>query len=155
MRVWSPLMSNVTFNADGPPNIVLPDPPADLIAALTKASAQPQAHAAIAKVVRQFPEMPLVWATLGELVESQALDDQSKVEAYAYFRLVTTAASTPFDRMGGKDRATSGGPIPRTPGSFGASTDCGGWPRRLVRITSRSGAPTFSKCLTPDSAIPL
>ena len=87
MRVWSPLMSNVTFNADGPPNIVLPDPPADLVAALTKASAQPQAHAAIAKVVRQFPEMPLVWATLGELVEGQALDDQSKVEAYAYFRI--------------------------------------------------------------------
>ncbi len=87
MRVSSPLMSNVTFNADGPPNIVLPDPPADLVAALTKALAQPQAHAAVAKVVRQFPEMPLVWATIGELVESQALDDQSKVEAYAYFRI--------------------------------------------------------------------
>lgn len=87
MRVSSRLMSNVTFNADGPPNIVLPDPPADLIAALTKALAQPQTHAAVAKVVRQFPEMPLSWATLGELVESQALDDQSKVEAYAYFRI--------------------------------------------------------------------
>lgn len=41
----------------------------------------------VAALAVKHPESPFVWATLGELIERNAVDDQSRIEAYAYFRI--------------------------------------------------------------------
>lgn len=80
-------MSNVSFSSDGPPEIVLPDPPAELVAGLVRADSALRPRSEAAKIAVKFPDHPSVWALLGELVERQAVDEQSRIEAYAYFRV--------------------------------------------------------------------
>lgn len=68
-------MSEVHFSG-GLPETVLPDPPADVAAALAAASSRDE----VAAVVAAHPRFMEGWARLGETAE----DD---VEAYAYFRV--------------------------------------------------------------------
>lgn len=67
---------------DRPPETVLAPAPAEADAQLRGAMAAPAdgRRAALAAVVRAYPEWPEAWAALGEQVD----DD---VEAYAYFRV--------------------------------------------------------------------
>jgi hypothetical protein len=66
----------------GPPETVLPDPPAAAVRRLTEASAAPVEHRreAVGDVVRAFPDLADGWAALGEL----GRDD---LEAYACYRV--------------------------------------------------------------------
>lgn len=74
-------MSNVNLSS-GLPETVLPDPPADAMAALAVAKADPD-PAQVAKVVARWPRLLEGWADLGK----DAFDGGDPVEAYAYFRV--------------------------------------------------------------------
>jgi hypothetical protein len=69
-------MSSINLSS-GLPETVLPEPPAEVVAALEEAGTD---RAAVAAVVAAYPRLTGGWATLGEL----ATDD---IEAYAYFRV--------------------------------------------------------------------
>jgi hypothetical protein len=76
-------MADVNLSASGPPSTVLPDEPAERLAALRAAIAQTdidRRRAALADVVRRWPRFLDGWAHLG----ANARDD---IEAYAYFRV--------------------------------------------------------------------
>jgi hypothetical protein len=75
-------MSNISLNPSGPPDTVLPSPPADAEEALAAALALPveSRRDAIADVAARWPRYLDAWARLGE----HARDD---TEAYAYFRV--------------------------------------------------------------------
>ncbi len=75
-------MGNVSFSASGPPETVLPPPPADAQHALDHAlGLLPEARRdALADVCARWPRFCDAWAHLGE----HARDD---TEAYAYFRV--------------------------------------------------------------------
>jgi hypothetical protein len=64
--------------SSGLPETILPDPPADVTAALEAAGSDP---AAVAAVVAANPKLLAGWAALGE----QAAAGGADVEAYAYF----------------------------------------------------------------------
>jgi hypothetical protein len=68
--------------SSGPPDTVLPAPPAEAGAALAGALNAPETDrkAAVAAVVARYPRFVDAWARLGELTT----DD---VESYAYFRI--------------------------------------------------------------------
>lgn len=72
----------INLTPSGPPETVLPDPPAAAADALSGAIAKSPSSrkAAIAAVVASHPRSVAAWARLGE-----AADDP--VEAYAYFRV--------------------------------------------------------------------
>jgi hypothetical protein len=72
----------VSLSPQGVPETVLPPEPADALAALTAALAEPEdrRRAAVAAVVARWPRFLDAWARLGAL----ARDD---VEAYACFRV--------------------------------------------------------------------
>jgi hypothetical protein len=76
--------SSVPFTA-GPPETVLPDPPADAAAAAATAARAPSAEAPAAweVVAAGHPRLLEAWATLAEL----AAADGRTVEAYAYARV--------------------------------------------------------------------
>lgn len=80
-------MTSVSFTEGGPPEIVLPPPPVQLVADLEKSVDHVRARSETASVVSRFPAQAVGWATLGELVERQAIDVEAKVQAYAYFRI--------------------------------------------------------------------
>ena len=72
----------VRLTTSGPPETVLDDEPAEAVAALDAALAEPEAErrAAVAAVVARWPRFLDAWARLGEL----GRDD---VERYAAFRV--------------------------------------------------------------------
>lgn len=72
----------VNLSTQGPPSTVLDAEPAEVLAALDAALAQPvdERRAAVSAVVARFPRFLAGWATLGDL----ARDD---VEAYAAYRV--------------------------------------------------------------------
>jgi hypothetical protein len=73
----------IGIHRGGPPETVLPDPPADVTAALEDAlgTTDPQARrAAVSAVVARWPRFLDGWARLGELA-------RDPVEAYACFRV--------------------------------------------------------------------
>jgi hypothetical protein len=72
----------VNLMSSGPPDTVLPAPPAEAAAALAGALDTPETDrkAAVAAVVARYPRFVDAWARLGELTT----DD---VESYAYFRI--------------------------------------------------------------------
>lgn len=72
----------VSFTPSGPPETVLPDEPAEALAALDEAVAEAdpaRRFDAVAAVCERFPTMSAAWAALGELCERPAL-------AYACYR---------------------------------------------------------------------
>ena len=69
-------MTSVNLSS-GLPETVLPDPPAEAVAALAAAG---EDRAAVARVVAQWPRFLHGWARMGEMAD----DD---VESYAYFRV--------------------------------------------------------------------
>lgn len=75
-------MSDAIGIGAAPPETALEPAPAELGDRLGAALALPprERAAGVSAVVRDFPEWPVTWAALGELVD----DD---VEAYAYFRV--------------------------------------------------------------------
>lgn len=75
-------MADVSFSPTGPPETVLPPPPADAARALGDALAAPPVarRDALADVCGHWPRYCDAWAHLG----AHARDD---VEAYAYFRV--------------------------------------------------------------------
>jgi len=73
----------IGLHRGGPPETVLPDPPAELTAALAKARAETdpdRRRAAVKAVVADSPRFLDGWARLGELADDP-------VEAYACFRV--------------------------------------------------------------------
>lgn len=74
-------MSNVNLSRQGPPETVLPDEPADALAALADAEALDDGRRdAVAAVCGRYPTFLAGWATLGDLARDE-------VEAYAYYRV--------------------------------------------------------------------
>jgi len=73
---------SVQLSTSGPPSTVLDPEPADALAALGAALAEPVSdrRAAVSAVVARWPRCLVAWATLGDL----ARDD---VEAYAAYRV--------------------------------------------------------------------
>ena len=76
-------MAEVRLTPGGAPHTVLPDPPSEVVAALTAATDR----AALVEVAAAHPDLPEVWAALGHLCESEAGDLSGLVEAYAYYRI--------------------------------------------------------------------
>lgn len=73
----------IGLHPGGPPETVLPAEPADFLAALEAAVADPDVHArriALADLAAQRPRSMTVWAALGESA-------RDPIEAYAYFRV--------------------------------------------------------------------
>ncbi len=72
----------VNLTPSGPPDTVLPPPPAEAAAALDGAMRMPVENqkAAVADVVASYPRFIDAWARLGEL-------SSDAVESYAYFRI--------------------------------------------------------------------
>lgn len=77
-------MSEVRLTPGGAPETVLPEPPVDVMAALATAGGDPESVVATAAA---HPELPEVWAALGELRESEATALSDHLEAYAYYRI--------------------------------------------------------------------
>ena len=63
---------------------MLPEPPADVMAALAAAGGD---RDRVAETAAANPEMPEVWAALGGLCESGAKGLSDHLEAYAYYRI--------------------------------------------------------------------
>ncbi|MCE2526460.1 MAG: DUF3151 domain-containing protein [Actinomycetia bacterium] len=76
-------MAEVRLTPGGAPHTVLPDPPSEVMAALTAATDR----AALVEVAAAHPDLPEVWAALGHLCESEAGNLAAVVEAYAYYRI--------------------------------------------------------------------
>ena len=72
---------DVNFSPQGPPDVVLPPPPAEQSARLDRADT----IEAVAGVVAKDPTYLDGWATLGDLAASDAIS--GAVEAYAYYRV--------------------------------------------------------------------
>ncbi len=73
----------IGIHRGGPPETVLPDPPAELTAALARAMAEAdpgRRRSAVKAVVAQSPRFLDAWARLGELADDP-------VDAYACFRV--------------------------------------------------------------------
>lgn len=76
-------MAEVRLTPGAAPQTILPDPPAEVVAVLTAAPDR----AALVKAAAAHPDLPAVWAALGQLCESQAGDLAGLVESYAYYRI--------------------------------------------------------------------
>lgn len=72
----------VNFSVDGPGETVLPEGPADVLAALAGADRE-----AAAATVAANPRLLDGWARLGALAEATAGDMAGRIEAYAYYRI--------------------------------------------------------------------
>ncbi|MXX01681.1 MAG: DUF3151 family protein [Acidimicrobiia bacterium] len=77
-------MAEVRLTPGGAPETVLPEPPADVMAALAAAGGD---RDRVAETAAANPEMPEVWAALGGLCESGAKGLSDHLEAYAYYRI--------------------------------------------------------------------
>lgn len=75
-------MTDIRLTASGPPETILDPEPADAVAALEEALAQPEQdrRAAVAAVVARWPRFLDAWARLGDL-------GRDEVEAYAAYRV--------------------------------------------------------------------
>ena len=77
-------MAEVRLTPGGAPETVLPEPPADVMAALEAAGDD---RDKMVETAAAHPELPEVWAALGELCESEAKALSDHLEAYAYYRI--------------------------------------------------------------------
>ncbi len=77
-------MAEVRLTPGGTPQTVLPDLPSDVVAALASAGAD---RHKLVQVASGHPELPEVWAALGQLCESAANTLADRVESYAYYRI--------------------------------------------------------------------
>lgn len=77
-------MAEVRLTPGGVPETVLPEPPAEVMAALADAGGD---RARVVATAAAHPELPEVWAALGELCESEARGLSDHLEAYAYYRI--------------------------------------------------------------------
>ena len=76
-------MAEVRLTPGSAPQTILPDLPSKLVEALAAASDR----AALVQLVAAHPDLPEVWAALGQLCESEAGSLANLVEAYAYYRI--------------------------------------------------------------------
>jgi len=76
-------VAEVKLTPGGAPQTILPDPPAELVDALAGATNR----AALVEVAVAHPELPEVWAALGQHCESEADNLAAVVESYAYYRI--------------------------------------------------------------------
>lgn len=77
-------MAEIRLTPGGAPQTVLPDPPSDVVAALTAAGAD---RDMLVEVAAAHPELPEVWAALGQLCESSGAALPDRLESYAYYRI--------------------------------------------------------------------
>ncbi|MDE0120822.1 MAG: DUF3151 family protein [bacterium] len=77
-------MAEVRLTPGVAPETVLPEPPADVMAALVAAGGDRDRMVTTAAA---HPELPEVWAALGGLCESGAKGLSDHLEAYAYYRI--------------------------------------------------------------------
>lgn len=76
-------MAEVRLTPGGAPQTILPDPPSEVVAALSAAGDR----AALVEVAAAHPELPQVWSALGGHCESKAGALADLLEAYAYYRI--------------------------------------------------------------------
>lgn len=77
-------MAEVRLTPGGAPQTVLPDPPPEVLAALQTAGAD---RDKLVGVAAAHPELPHVWAALGQMCESGSGSLADRLEAYAYYRI--------------------------------------------------------------------
>lgn len=77
-------MVEVQLTPGGAPETVLPDLPARVAAALAAGQGDREK---LVMAAAANPELPDVWAALGETCEQEASDLGGRVEAYAYYRI--------------------------------------------------------------------
>ena len=77
-------MAEVRLTPAGAPQTILPDPRSDVLAALRDAGGDRER---LVKVAASNPELPHVWAALGQLCESGSEALADRLEAYAYYRI--------------------------------------------------------------------
>ena len=77
-------MAEVRLTPGGAPQTILPDPPSEVLAALRDAGGDREK---LVEVAAANPELPLVWAALGQLCESGSGALADRLEAYAYYRI--------------------------------------------------------------------
>ncbi len=77
-------MADIRMSPGGAPQTVLPDPPAEMMAALEAARTDLER---LVEVVSDHPDLPEVWAAMGEFRETHAASLADHVEAYAYYRI--------------------------------------------------------------------
>ncbi len=77
-------MAEVRLTPGGAPETVLPEPPSLVMAALAAAGSD---RDRMVETAAAHPELPEVWAALGELCESEANVLANRLEAYAYYRI--------------------------------------------------------------------
>ena len=77
-------MAEVRLTPGGAPETVLPEPPSQVMAALAAAGND---RDRTVETAAAHPELPEVWAALGELCESEASILANRLEAYAYYRI--------------------------------------------------------------------
>lgn len=77
-------MAEVRLTPGGASQTILPDPPSEVLAALRDAGAD---RDKLVEVAAANPELPLVWAALGQLCESGSGVLADHLEAYAYYRI--------------------------------------------------------------------
>ncbi len=77
-------MAEVRLTPGGAPETVLPEPPPEVMAVLVTAGGD---RAGLVAAAADYPELPEVWAALGELCESEARGLRDHLEAYAYYRI--------------------------------------------------------------------
>ncbi len=77
-------MAEVRLTPGGAPETVLPEPAPEVTAALAAAGND---RDRMVETAAAHPELPEVWAVLGELCESEANVLANRLEAYAYYRI--------------------------------------------------------------------
>ena len=77
-------MAEVRLTPGGTPETVLPELPSEVMAALAAAGDD---RDRLVENAAAYPELPDVWAALGELCESEAGVLGDHLEAYAYYRI--------------------------------------------------------------------
>ena len=77
-------MAEVRLTPGGTPQIILPDPPVQVVNDLAGAGRD---RRQLVKVAAAYPELPQVWAALGAACEPKREDLGGQVEAYAYYRI--------------------------------------------------------------------
>lgn len=82
-RIYRRRMSDVTLSSSGPPETVLPAPPADVVARL----ASSEDREAVGSIVAMHPTLLEGWARAGILAERSAESRGDQIIAYALFRV--------------------------------------------------------------------
>lgn len=76
-------MSDVTLSPSGPPETILPEPPADIVELL----ATSEDMQVVASVVASNPSLLEGWASMGDLAERSANSVEGRINAYASYRV--------------------------------------------------------------------